>query len=159
MKYYIAARYDRREEMCVYANELRAMGHTVECRWLLGTHQLHPGVEKVDQSTNTRIGDQVPMEAAPFALDDFMDLQNAHAIILFTESPESHSKRGGRHVEFGMALAWRKELNIIGPRENVFHCLPNVRQYLTWNDFKRFSSNVVERVPNRGGSPTGEVRQ
>jgi len=50
-------------------------------------------------------------------------------LLFFSEPPDSHSKRGGRHVEFGLALAWGKRLMIVGPRENVFHCLPQVEQY------------------------------
>lgn len=40
--------------------------------------------------------------------------------------------RGGRHVEFGMALAMDKRLVVVGPRENVFHLLPAVEQFDTW---------------------------
>ena len=132
-RYYIAARYDRREEMCGYADELRQLGHMVDCRWLLG--QLHADAHKVDDPSWHR-DDGVPMEAAPFARDDMEDLAAADTIILFSELPESHSKRGGRHVEFGMALAFGLELVVIGPRENVFHCLPRVCRFDTWEEFK-----------------------
>lgn len=61
--------------------------------------------------------------------------------MFFSEPPDSHSKRGGRHVEFGMALAWGLRLIVIGQRENVFHCLPQVERYDTWDDF--LSSNNI----------------
>ena len=130
---YIAGRYDRREEMCGYADELRRYGFIVDCRWLLGTHQLHTGAEKVDVDHHPEHG--VTMEAAPFAIDDCEDLFKADTIVFFSERPESHSKRGGRHVEFGMALAWSKRIIVIGVRENVFHCLPQVERYNTWKEF------------------------
>jgi hypothetical protein len=50
--------------------------------------------------------------------------------------------KGGRHVEFGLAVAAGKRLVVIGPRENVFHCLPGVSVvtdiealigFLAWN--------------------------
>jgi hypothetical protein len=42
--------------------------------------------------------------------------------------------RGGRHVEYGMALASKKYVVIVGPAENVFHSLPQVPRYATWTD-------------------------
>lgn len=133
---YIAGRYDRREEMAGYAQELRDKGFIVDCRWLLGLHQLHTGSEKVDIDSHPEHG--VTLEAAPFAQDDYEDLKKSDTIVLFSERPESHSKRGGRHVEFGMALAWGHRLIVIGPRENVFHCLPEVERFDTWREFKKF---------------------
>lgn len=130
---YIAGRYDRREELAGYAQELRDRGFTVDCRWLLGTHQIHPNAEKVDVAVHPEHG--ITIEAAPFAQDDYEDLKKADTIVFFSERPESYSKRGGRHVEFGMALAWGKRLIVIGDRENVFHCLPQVERFNTWEFF------------------------
>lgn len=45
------------------------------------------------------------------------------------------ASRGGRHVEFGMALALGKRVIVVGPRENVFHLLPEVEVHVNWNDF------------------------
>jgi hypothetical protein len=135
MKIYLAARFDRLPEMNQYAEELRKIGHTVDCRWLNGSHQLHPGAELIDRPKGLHEGDgDVPMLAQPFAIDDHEDLINSDAIILFTEPPNSYSKRGGRHVEFGIAPGLGKELIIVGFRENVFHCLPQVKQYRTWEE-------------------------
>ena len=39
------------------------------------------------------------------------------------------SGRGGRHVEFGLAIAWGKPVYLVGERENVFHWLPQVRVF------------------------------
>lgn len=133
MKYYIAGRYDRREELAGYAEELREKGHTVDCRWLLGLHQIHAHAKKVDIDNHPEHG--VTIEARPFAQDDFEDVRASDTIVFFSEPPEAYSKRGGRHVEFGMALAWGKKLVVIGRRENVFHCLPQVQRYDTWIDF------------------------
>ena len=130
---YIAARYDRREEMCGYADILRSMGYEVNSRWLLGTQQIHPNAEKVDVDKHPEHG--VTILARPFAEDDVEDVGNADTLIFFSEPPESHSKRGGRHVEFGMALALKKRIIVIGNRENVFHCLSYIERYDTWQEF------------------------
>ena len=127
MKIYLAARYSRIDEINEYANQLRKAGHDVDARWLLGNHQIHEGVDKVEGATVS-----VPMEGQTFALDDVADLQDAEVVISFTETPRSGHSRGGRHVEFGMALAWGKRLIVIGPRENVFHTMPGVLHFWEW---------------------------
>ena len=121
---YIAARYDRIEEMNRYAFSLRACGFEVTSRWLNGTHQIHPSPEKVDADA-----ENVAWEARPFAQDDFEDVKRSDILIFFSEPPTSHSKRGGRHVEFGLALAWGKRIMVVGNRENVFHCLPEIEHF------------------------------
>lgn len=128
-RYYLAARYSRREEICEYGQALREIGGVVECRWLLGTHQLHPGAGKIDVENHPEHG--TSMEAAPFAADDVEDVADSDTIVFFSEPPDT-GNRGGRHVEFGMAIALGKRLVVIGPRENVFHTLPQVERYDNW---------------------------
>ena len=131
---YMAARYDRREEIVGYANELRNNGYEVNSRWLLGTHQIHKNAEKVDAIQQPENG--ITLEARPFAQDDIQDIFRCDTLIFFSEPPEAYTKRGGRHVEFGMAFAWHKDIIIIGKRENVFHTLPEIKRYDTWERFK-----------------------
>ncbi len=58
----------------------------------------------------------------------------ADAVIIFTEIPNTILATGGRHVEFGLALAQGKRVIIVGPRENVFHyLLPDSQVFVTWN--------------------------
>jgi hypothetical protein len=58
----------------------------------------------------------------------------ADAVIIFTEIPNTILATGGRHVEFGLALAQGKRVIIVGPRENVFHyLLPDSQVFATWN--------------------------
>ncbi len=121
MKIYLAARYTRREEMRERAIELEAMGHKVTSRWINGSHGMD---------------DDNPREAERFALEDFADLLEAGVVVSFTEAPRSGHSRGGRHVEFGMAVAVGKTTIVVGHRENVFHCLPWVVFYETWDEAK-----------------------
>jgi hypothetical protein len=113
MRIYIAARYDRRFEMLGIAAALIRAGHDVTSRWIQG-----------------RGGDPDLV----VALEDIGDLANADCLVTFTEQPErgvAWAARGGRHVEFGIALACGKRLCVVGPRENVFHHLPSVEVYPT----------------------------
>lgn len=47
-------------------------------------------------------------------------------MISFTEPPRSGASRGGRHVEYGIALARGVRVIVVGFRENIFHWLPQV---------------------------------
>lgn len=69
---------------------------------------------------------------AKFAMDDWEDVTSAHLVINFTEPPRSNASRGGRHVEFGIALSRGARVIVVGPRENLFHWLPWVEQCDTW---------------------------
>lgn len=104
---YIAARYDDRLEMVEWANALKAMGHEVSSRWLDGSHD-------VANSDDDR---------ERFAQEDYEDV--AFSEVVLVNSPRSRfgTGRGGRHVEFGIALAARHKIILIGERENVFHWL------------------------------------
>lgn len=120
MRIYLAARYSRMEELRGYADELVAAGHVITARWIRGGNGI-PETAEVD------------MESQQFALEDYRDLQAADTVISWTEPPRVESTaRGGRHVEFGLALAMGKRLLVVGPRENLFHTMPNVRQFDEW---------------------------
>lgn len=131
MRIYLAARHSRREELCGYADELRKCGHEITARWLLGSHKLSGVALAVESASGS-----APSRGAAFAREDLQDLMRADAVISFTEVPRSGHSRSGRHVEFGMAFAMHKRLIVIGPRENVFHCLSAVERYESWEDFK-----------------------
>ena len=127
MKIYLAARYSRLSELQGYADELREIGHRVDAHWLRGEHQMNE-VWTVESASAS-----VPMEGRPFAEDDLYDVFEADMLIAFSEEPRTGgASRGGRHVELGLALAWDKEIIVVGPRENVFHTLPQVRHFWRW---------------------------
>lgn len=121
---YLAARYSRRSEMLGYAADLSLGGiGDVRARWLFEDHDW-PG----DTTTPEAI-----RAAQRFAQDDWEDLQAAHLVIVFSELPTPGGRnRGGRHVEFGLALGWDKPTIVVGPPENVFMMLPGLRRYDTW---------------------------
>ena len=138
MRIYLAARYSRIEEMNKYATELRSIGYIVDARWLLGNHQIHNNPQAIDDYKNT----EIPEHGKLFAQDDIYDLINSDIVICFSEIPNTMLGTGGRHVELGLALMWnhkstsllQKQILLIGPRENVFYCLPDIIQYTTWED-------------------------
>lgn len=118
---YIAGRFARRDQFAVIATELEAAGAQVTSRWLstsdapLQRHHLTP---------DSRGGEMAAM--------DFEDVRGSDICIAFTECPEAAQGRGGRHTELGIALALSLRVVIVGPREHVFHCLPEIQQFDTW---------------------------
>lgn len=125
MRIYLAARYTRRMELRGYADELRAVGHEITSRWLEGDHELDDRGLSAEGSAIERIR---------FAREDYADVAAAQLIICFTEPPRAEPSRGGRHVEFGVALGLDKSIYVVGPRENVFYCLPWVAVFDRWED-------------------------
>ncbi len=118
MRFYLCARYGRRQEMATHAAELHSLGHQVVSRWILGRHEAADG-------DTTRWAD--------FAEEDIDDVRRCEALVAFTET--GAYPRGSRHVEFGMALAQEKKVVVIGPVENIFHTLPPVVRFGTWQEF------------------------
>jgi hypothetical protein len=127
LKIYLASRYTRREEMLGCAAELEAMGHEVTARWIRGNHQIS------DQGLSE---EACAEERQRFAVEDAEDLFAAQCVVSFTEPPRSPFSRGGRHVEFGMGVTSGKKSIVVGHRENVFHCLPFIEFYPTWDEAK-----------------------
>jgi hypothetical protein len=138
VRIYLAARYTRRLELCGYREQLRALGHTVDARWLNGSHQLDDkGMpigehgEALFESGSPQAPDHLRQK---FAVDDRDDVLAADKLIAFTEQPRSGNSRGGRHVELGLALGAGIPVIVVGPRENVFTWLPEIEHYDTWDE-------------------------
>jgi len=148
MRVYLAARYSRRLELCGYRDELSKMGYLVDARWLNGKHQLDDVGKPIGDDGEALVegGDAsgAAKLRARFALDDYEDVAAAEIVINFTEKPRSAANRGGRHVEFGIALVTKARLIVVGPRENVFHWLPQVAQFDTWEEAKAFLERVYD---------------
>lgn len=97
-----------------HARTLGALGYSVTSEWINGTHG----------------GD----DRASYAQIDLRDLDEADVMIFFAESPEGSRTRGGKHVEFGYALAKGKRIFLVGGPVNVFHHLPEVVQRFHFED-------------------------
>lgn len=141
MKVYLAARYSRRRELCVYRDMLIAAGHEVPARWLNGEHQISDSGQPIGEAGEALVEgddgaatDQAAMLRQQFALEDVQDVRDCDVLVAFTEPPRSGASRGGRHVELGLALGLQKRVIICGPRENIFCWLPGVVHVATPRD-------------------------
>lgn len=132
MKFYLASRYDDRLQLCEIRERLLAQGHDVTARWLNGSHELGEGTEHA-------------VDSRRFAEEDLRDIERADAVVLFNNPASLESVRGGRHIEFGYALAQAKTLIIVGPRLSVFHYLPFVYQFDGWESLLDATAEFVTR--------------
>jgi hypothetical protein len=162
MRIYLAARYSRREELCGYRKELEAMGHEVRARWLDGQHQISDAGVPIGDSGEALVesddvdGSRAAELRARFAQHDWEDVIGADLVISFTEPPRTSGSRGGRHVEFGIALARGARVIVVGYRENLFHWLPCVCFAHTWGDLRSLMAQEAFVSPALASVKKGE---
>lgn len=140
MRVYLAGRYARRAELAEYRAELVAAGVTVTSRWIDGPDQrrLNDGSllgHREERLVERLEGEEGVELAGCCAVADLADVQDCDVLVSFTYGGQG---RGGRHVEWGMALAWGKTLMIVGPREHIFHCLSDVLVFDDWPECRDF---------------------
>lgn len=128
-KIYLAARYSRNAEMRGVRDVLSTLGFEVTSRWI----DLHPDVVgDFSSSFGAAPLNEDPTRCAPLGQHDLDDIDRADWVVSFTCGTGG---KGGRHAEFGYALAKGKRLFVVGPREHVFHTLPQVEVFATWHHF------------------------
>ena len=108
---YIAARDGRIQDARRVATILSNHNITITASWLNKDES-----EDQDHSAYPRI-----------AAEDLHDIARADLFIFLSEEPTNPFGRGSRHVELGYALALGKIRVGIGPKENIFHHLPQLR--------------------------------
>jgi hypothetical protein len=113
MRLYVAASFPRKRDAEALAAKLIAAGHTVTSTWHVG-----PGGDYASRGG-----------PATAACQDMADVLRAEALVCITGDTLTH---GGRHGEVGAALATRRPVYLLGPREEcVWHHHPRVHQYDT----------------------------
>tara|TARA_Y100000310_G_C20436867_1_gene694157 strand:- start:66 stop:437 length:372 start_codon:yes stop_codon:yes gene_type:complete len=65
------------------------------------------------------------------ALRDYEEVESADMLLLFDD--DDASVGGGKYTEMGMALAWKKDVGVIGRNTNIFWHLPGVMTS-TWEE-------------------------
>ena len=120
---YLAARYTRKDEIRAHAQHFIAEGHTISSTWF---DEPHGG-----QAQLADVQDRTLLE---YAVRDLNEIIAADAFVFFSESEQTANRRGGRHVEFGYALALSMPIYVVGPRENLFHYMIHGRHFATVGD-------------------------
>lgn len=112
MRVYIAAPLELRRRAQDTALSLKAAGHEVTSRW----HRSR-------------------LDEASIATYCLADIQRAETLLLLNPKTWSEKGTGGRHTEFGYALAEGKRLVVLGVASNDFHRMPQVRVIRRVSDF------------------------
>lgn len=131
VKIYISARYTRRDEAEGLAIQLRDMGHIITSRWVWRDQP-----QDYESATHE--------EVAEYAQEDIEDVLDANHFVTLSESSDSIYGRGGRHVEFGLAISTGIMITVIGPRENIFHYLFYVNHFDTSQEFLQHIKGIRE---------------
>jgi len=128
LKVYLASQYARKNELREYAFELEDIGIHVTSRWIT-----EEPASLIDQN-----------EKILWARYDLIDVADADVLVFFAEDPEKQPRRGGRHVEFGFALALNKTVLVVGGIENIFHNLPEVQHFENFEQVKNALKTLRE---------------
>jgi hypothetical protein len=128
---YLSGRFSKRAQLNQYRVELESLGIEVTSRWLMHDP---PGAPR----------DLTDEQWSALALVDQEDVRRADGLVFFSEQ---HEGGGGRHVELGMAVAWSKQIIVVGHREHIFHRLPQIRIVADWQEalviLKSFRSEMA----------------
>ena len=122
MRVYLAARFERQEEMQRYSEQLRAEGIEVVSAWT-----------EIDSPSSDGFTGIARDRRALQAMMDVQQIVGTNILVLFSDAGNP-DPRGGKHVESGIALALGKRLLLVGSAENVFHSLPDVEHFPLWPD-------------------------
>jgi hypothetical protein len=126
MRAYLAAAFSRKNEIADKTKELQSIGVEITSTW-----------PWEDAAPNTKLSYKTDDYLREYALRDLGEIEEADTIILFTQDPTIPFCRGGRMHEFGFANGRGKRLIVVGPRENIFHYLPHVEVFATWEDLTK----------------------
>jgi nucleoside 2-deoxyribosyltransferase len=126
VKIYVAAQYSWRDQVKAYAKQLEDAGFEITSTWL--QERKGSGTELTELSNRF---------LREHAANDLRDIEAADMVVFFSVGPTELTKRGGRHVEFGLAYAMGKKIVVCGPKENIFHYLDEIVQFNTFDDMLR----------------------
>ena len=124
MKFYLAGRYQDKETIGSFAKSLSKIGHEITATWMYEPYDPNILQSQLSLQENRICG-----------IKDLKEISECEELIFFSENEITPTPRNGRHVEFGYALALGKRINVIGPRENIFHYLTQIHLYETKDEF------------------------
>lgn len=123
---YIAAPYPCREEATTLAARLAAYGVTCTARW-------------ITDGASAELNDE-------WARNDLADVLAADCLIAINTPAWSDKGSGGRHVEYGYALAHQKPIILYGQRTHIFHHLSTVVRVDSFQELLGALTNVSVAV-------------
>jgi nucleoside 2-deoxyribosyltransferase len=141
MRVYLAAPYSFKDLVSARAAELKEVGITVTSSWLNEPHK-----------PTTQMDELTPEQHRQYAVQDVNDVADGDILVFHTD-PTKTLVRAGRHVEFGIAigigLSSKLPIFVVGnEHENIFHYLPQVFHFATWEECKQALIRVRGHLDN-----------
>lgn len=122
---YVAGKFTSQVRLREEAQKLRRGGFTVSSTWLDET------------ATDYNATEEYKVECAQRDVDEVLA---CNTLILDTIDV---SDTGGREVELGLALQGDADwIILVGPRRNVFHYLPEITHFKTWDELHGFLAGI-----------------
>ena len=106
MRIYIAGCFESRPRLAAMRVEVEKLGHKVTSSWLDEPDQVGP------------VCLYSPGKGLAYAQRDYREILESELLLLDTLDT---NERGGREVEFGIAVAFGLAVWVVGPYRNVFH--------------------------------------
>ena len=121
MKVYLSGNFGDKKEILKAGTQLKGKGHHIQSGWLYGEDGLKKQYAGDPEGFNRACAEK-----------DLQDIRDSDALILFTGDYGSKSL-GGKHTEFGYAMAIGKIVIIMGKRVNVFHFRNSLKHFEYWD--------------------------
>jgi nucleoside 2-deoxyribosyltransferase len=118
---YLASQYHEKAATQKCADDLKAAGLICTSTWL---QERHAPLSKLSA---LQTGQKID-----YAEQDLADVRRANVFVVFSVKEDTPILRGGMVFETGYAFALGKPVIVCGPKQNIFHWLPSIRQVDTW---------------------------
>ena len=136
MQVYLADQYKHKDKISLYSQELKANGINVCSSWIEEPH-----------GADATLKDISKFNKQAYVNRDIAEIGDCDIFVLFTVDPSIPTVRGGRHFESGYAYGQGKPVLIVGPKENLFHYLNDIRSVDTWTEAKELLLKVAKMIP------------
>ncbi len=114
MKVYLAAKFGEKNEMRDWARMIEDAGHQVTSSWLDEKHD-----------SDAEASEEVMIAAAK---QNMLDVLEADVLVTKSQAQGTAHAGGGRHFEFGYAIAEGINVIVVGPKgEHVFHYIEGIQ--------------------------------
>jgi nucleoside 2-deoxyribosyltransferase len=120
-KVYLASRYGDKAQTQKYADDLKFAGFECTSNWLTEPHE-----------ADSLLSDLTPDLKIEYARQDVKDVLRSDVFVVFTAEEHTPIIRGGHVFETGMAYAAKIPILVVGPRQCLFHWLPEIQICPTW---------------------------
>ena len=120
-KIYLASRYSDKAQIQKYADDLKFAGFECTSNWLKEPHQ-----------PDSMLSVLTPDLKIEYARQDVSDVLRSNVFVVFTAEEDTPIIRGGHIFETGLAYAAKIPILVVGPRQCLFHWLPDIQICPTW---------------------------